>query len=194
VEGIAEPPHPPSAEGPTDHSEQRIGIHKDWSPGGVFSRRPATVKSHASRDVETCRDALLRRGTPRPSSISTSRAPTSSGRSGTRDRLRVPGREQTSGSATRRIPLYKEPFASASVHTKLAGGGGGVRTRVPERPSGSSTGVAGGSVSPRGSRRRRTSRPARLRFPAMATRRSRHREPAHDVRPAGAGVPRRTAA
>src|SRR5437588_3816243 len=41
---------------------------------------------------------------------------------------------------------------------------------------------------------RRGSRPARLRCPATATRRNRHREPAHDARPRAAGDPGRTAA
>jgi hypothetical protein len=72
-------------------------------------------------------------------------------------------------------------------------GGGGNRTRVLGRPSGSSTGVAGGSFSPQGSHRRRTPRPAWLRCPAAATRRNRCREPARDARPADAGDPRRTA-
>ena len=72
-------------------------------------------------------------------------------------------------------------------------GGGGNRTRVLERPDGSSTGVAGGYVSPRGSRRRRTPRLSRLRCPAAAARRSHRRKPARDARPADAGVPRRTA-
>jgi hypothetical protein len=72
-------------------------------------------------------------------------------------------------------------------------GGGGNRTPVPGRPFGTSPGAAGGKISPRGSRRRRTSRPARVRCPAAAPGRSHLREPAHDARPPVAGGPEGTA-
>src|SRR5215212_4585610 len=46
----------------------------------------------------------------------------------------------------------------------------------------------GGEISPRGSHRRRTSRPARVRCPVVAPERNHIREPAHDARPPGAGT------
>ncbi len=64
------------------------------------------------------------------------------------------------------------------------------------RPQATDQGFSGRSrrwVSPRGSRRRRTSRPARVRCPAAAPGRSHRREPAHDARPREAGTPGRTA-
>lgn len=66
-------------------------------------------------------------------------------------------------------------------------GGGGNRTPVPGRPFRASPGAAGGEISPRGSHRRRTSWPARVRCPAAAPGRSRCREPAHDAHPPVAG-------
>src|SRR5262245_3847765 len=72
-------------------------------------------------------------------------------------------------------------------------GGGGNRTPDPGRPFGTSPGAAGGEISPRGSHRRRTSRPARVRCPAAAPGRSHLREPAHDAHPPVAGDPEGTA-
>jgi hypothetical protein len=103
-----------------------------------------------------------------------------------RDRLGHPDRGALLGN--RRTPNNPQRQALRAL------GGGGNRTRVLERPDGSSTGVAGGQISPRGSHRRRTPRLSRLRCPAVAARRSHRRQPAHDARSTGAGVPRRTAA
>jgi hypothetical protein len=75
----------------------------------------------------------------------------------------------------------------------LNGGGEGIRTPVPKRPPGSSTGVACGFVSPGGSRRRKSAGPASLRCPRRGTRRTLPGKPARDARPADAGNPRRTA-
>ena len=50
-----------------------------------------------------------------------------------------------------------------------------------------------GVILPRGSRRRRTSRPARVRCPGAAPGRSHLREPAHDAHPPVAGAPEGTA-
>lgn len=64
------------------------------------------------------------------------------------------------------------------------------------RPRATDQGFSGRSrrkISSRDSRRRRTSRPARVRFPAAAPGRNRCGEPAHDARPRVAGEPGRTA-
>ena len=75
----------------------------------------------------------------------------------------------------------------------LGGGGGGNRTPVAGRPSGSSPGAAGGEISPRGSHRRRTSRPARVRCPSEAPGRNLLGESCLRCPVRAAGPPGRTA-
>jgi hypothetical protein len=86
-----------------------------------------------------------------------------------------------------RLPTeWEERLPLAGLSSDPSGGGGN-RTPVPGRPFRASPGAAGGKVSPRGSHRRRTSRPARVRCPAAAPGRSRNRQPAHDAHPPVAG-------
>ncbi len=99
-----------------------------------------------------------------------------------------PGDPEAKGLVERAPRCLETSFLQA-----VESGGGGSRTPVPRRPFGASPGAAGGWFSPRGSHRRRSLRPARVRCPAAAPGRSRLREPAHDARPRAAGWPGRTA-
>ena len=128
-------------------------VRRDGSSQERSSGRQSTRESRVVGEAAACRN--------------TSRG---SARMGSRNHSSIRGeRLVTSNSAQRR---------SLSVL-----GGGGNRTPVPGRPSGSSTGVAAGKVSPRGSQRRRTSRLARVRCPAVVLWRDHRREPAHDAPP-----------
>ena len=82
---------------------------------------------------------------------------------------------------------------SDTFHYKGYRGGEGIRTPVLERSTGTSPGAARWKISPRGSHRQRTSRPARVRCSTAAPRRNRCREPAYDVHPPVAGDPEGTA-
>jgi hypothetical protein len=75
----------------------------------------------------------------------------------------------------------------------MARGGGGNRTRVTGRPSGSSPGASGGEISPRASHRRRGPRPARVRCPSEAPGRNLLGEACLRCPVRAAGPPGRTA-
>jgi len=104
--------------------------------------------------------------------------------------ISVPQPLSTRWPLSTRPPIPRDRRA---VRIHCVRGGGGNRTPVPRRPFGASPGAAGGLVSPRGSHRRRSFRPARVRCPAAAPGRDRLREPAHDARPPIAGGSGRTA-
>ena len=72
-------------------------------------------------------------------------------------------------------------------------GGGGNRTPVAGRPSGSSPGAAGGEISPRASHRRRGPRPARVRCPSEVPGRNLVGEACSRCPSPAAGPPGRTA-
>lgn len=72
-------------------------------------------------------------------------------------------------------------------------GGGGIRTRVAGRPSGSSPGASGGEISPRASHRRRGPRPVRVRCPSEAPGRNLLGESCLRCPVRAAGPPGRTA-
>jgi hypothetical protein len=89
---------------------------------------------------------------------------------------------------------YEEPFASllGSHKGSIVEVGGFEPPCSGDRP-GLLRAQPGGEISLRGSHRRRTSRPARVRCPVAAPRQSRLREPANDVLSPSAGTPERTA-